>query len=115
MIMKKIFCFSFLILSLAVFAQHQKTAYRFLPTIKETSIYPIAYKFNFSQKKIFLNGNNLNDNYSNNKNSYRLDLPKSFPYGNFDSFKTDPFNPTGASNFGDAVIFGALNFLSRNP
>lgn len=120
MIMKKIFYFSLLFFSLAVFAQHQKTVYRFLPTIKETTIYPIAFKYNFSQKKIFLNGNNLNIhnsinnlnfNYYSNWNSVHLDFPNSFPYNNFDNTKIDVYNPYGASNIGDAFIFGAFNFL----
>ena len=127
--MKKIFCFSFLLLSFIGFTQNPvsfvmgKTNPSFSTNPPTFNLKDISFGLNLSESKNYTDKywlilynpmTQMNDHYVNVGEQYCLSNTKSFPIYNFDGTKIDSFNPNGASDLGSGIVSGLLNlFLGK--
>lgn len=127
LIMKKSILFSLLISGFVCFSQNTNS--NVLPIfvasknsfLSNISLKPFAFNINLLQKNYFAANKTLsiynpttqiNDNYTIISNSYYLSTTKTFSLTNsFNQVKTDSFNPSGATKFNDALLFGTMNLL----
>jgi len=116
--------------SLSVFSQIDKKQNLKISTFKlDYSFLDLEnISFNYSKIKIADSKNtlyiynkdlNLNDvyvynnntlNYTSSKQTFSLNRTVNY---NFKTYKADSFNPYGASNFKEAVLFGLINTLFK--
>ena len=124
--MKKLFCVSFLLLSLLGFSQNPvylvlgKSNGQFAANMSNISLKDISLSLNLSDKKSYANKYwltmynpmmQMNDHYVAVGDQYYLSNYKSFPINNFDGSRIDSFNPNGACDFGSGIVGGLLNMF----
>lgn len=127
--MKKLFCLSFLLLSLMGFSQNLvslvlgKSKGQFAANTSNISLKDISLSLNLSDNKsyadkywltIYNPTTQMNDHYVTVVDQYYLSNYKSFPINNFDGTRIDSFNPNGVCDFGSGIVSGILNlFLEK--
>lgn len=124
--MKKLFCFSLLLLNFIGFSQQPvslvlgKTNGSFSTDALSISPRDLSFSLNLSDSKSYadkywLNVYNpmtqINDQYVNIGSQYYLSNTKSFTTFNFDGTRIDSFNPNGACDLGSGIVSGLINLL----
>ncbi|WP_412464942.1 hypothetical protein [Flavobacterium mekongense] len=124
--MKKLFCFSFLLLNFIGFSQQPvslvlgKSNHNFTTSSSSPNLKGISFGLNLSDRKNYTNKywltfynpmTQMNDHYVNVGEEYYLSNTKSFPIYNFEGTKIDSFNPNGACDLGSGLVNGLINLL----
>mgnify|MGYP006146592111 CR=1 FL=1 len=124
--MKKLFCFSLLLLNFIGFSQQPvslvlgKSNPTFTTNSPSLSLKDISFGLNLLDRKNYADKywltfynpmTQMNDQYVNVGEQYYLSNTKSFPIYNFDGTKIDSFNPNGACDLGSGIVSGLINLL----